>query len=55
MESSGLKDNAIVVETFLEIFKQTNPKEFVTSGAAPSKTTVPGQLDYSKVVGNSGH
>lgn len=55
MESTGLKDNAIVVETFLEIFKQTNPKEFVGGTGEPAgKTTPTGQLDYSEVHGNSG-
>ncbi len=55
MESTGLKDNPIVVETFLEIFKQTNPKEFVGGSEEPvGKTTPAGQLDYSEVHGHSG-
>ena len=54
MESTGLKDNAIVVETFLEIFKQTNPKEFVSGGPETPKETPAGQLDYSNVHGHSG-
>lgn len=55
MESTGLKDNPVVVETFLEIYKQTNPKEFVTGGAGEgAKTTPAGELDYSKVHGHSG-
>lgn len=48
MESSGLKDNAIVVETFLNIFKQTNPKEFVDGSTPGGKATVQGQLSYPK-------
>jgi len=54
MESSGLKDNAIVVETFLDIYRQTNPAEFVSGGEGESKTTPAGELDYSKVHGHSG-
>lgn len=55
MESSGLKDNAIVVETFLNIFKQTNPKEFVGGTKEPASKTIPtGELDYSEVHGHSG-
>ena len=55
MESTGLKDNAVVVETFLEIYKQTNPKEFVGGSEEPAgKTTPEGQLDYSEVHGHSG-
>jgi len=54
MESSGLKDNAVVVKTFLEIYKQVKPDEFVTGTAAGGQTTPEGQLDYSKVVGASG-
>jgi hypothetical protein len=54
MESTGLKDNAIIVKTFLEIYKETHPKEFVTGESQAGKTTVPGQLDYSNVVGDSG-
>lgn len=54
MESTGLKDNAIVVETFLKIFQQTNPKEFVAEGTPPGKTVEKGQLDYSTVHGHSG-
>lgn len=54
MESTGLKDNAIVVETFLKIFQLTNPKEFVAEGTPPGKTVEKGQLDYSTVHGHSG-
>lgn len=48
MESTGLKDNALVVETFLEIYKQIKPDEFVAGGAAGGKAAVPGQLVYDK-------
>lgn len=49
MASTGLKDNPVVVETFVEIYKQTHPGEFVTGDASGgTKATVPGQLVYDK-------
>lgn len=54
MEETGLKDNPVVVKAFVEIYKQIKPDEFITGGTPAEKTAVPGQLDYSKVVGHSG-
>lgn len=54
MEETGLKDNPVVVKAFVEIYRQIKPDDFITGGTSAVKTTVPGQLDYSKVHGNSG-
>lgn len=54
LEANGLDTHPAVVEFFLEAYKLVKGDTVLEGGGPAGKTTVPGQLDYSKVVGSSG-
>ena len=54
MAAHGLDTHPAVVEFFNEAYKLVKEDTSPEGGGAAGRTTVPGQLDYTTVVGNSG-
>lgn len=53
MAEHNLDSNPIVVKFFNECYKLVKDDSIPGGGGPGGKTTVPGQLDYTKIVGNS--
>lgn len=53
MAEKGINSHPVVVKFFHEAYKLVKEDTAPGGGAAAGKTSKPGQLDYSKVVGNS--
>lgn len=54
MAEKGLNSHPAVLEFFHEAYKLVKGDTIPGSGTPAGKAAIPGQLDYSKVVGNSG-
>jgi hypothetical protein len=54
LKANGLDSHPAVIEFFMEAWKLVKGDVAPSGGEPPGKTTEPGELDYSKVVGNTG-
>lgn len=54
LEEHGLNNHPAVLDFFYESYKLVKEDEVPEGGAGGGKTAMPGQLDYSTVVGDSG-